>query len=153
MTFLQRILLSNCYKINYSTTAVIAKEKSSPKTRVKSDKSYEIKISKDLNKYYTDNGKANILPLFPEKLLKKKIKTPDTFYIADPTAAKTIAKFVTKNHKSDVPLIEVNPGPGFLTKELLKSDVQNIKLYEHTEHFFADLLVSDNETSCGRVTF
>lgn len=101
----------------------------------------EMKMPKDMKKYFESNKKENIMNAFPEKLLVKKQKTPEIIYIADKTTAKIISEHITKDLPADRPLIEVNPGAGILTQELKKMNVNDLRLFENDSFFTQTLKV------------
>ncbi|KAM3956546.1 mitochondrial transcription factor B2 [Aphomia sociella] len=69
------------------------------------------------------------------KGLLKKYKTPESMYLINKQTAKDIAKTLKKHIDKDSPLIEVNPGLGFLSQELLKLQINHIYMYESLNHF------------------
>lgn len=128
-------------KTKYATTQYFYSTTAKPKltSRDKSIPSATIKISKDIQKYFENEEKINFMNIIPEKYLKKKQKIPDHFYLTDSTVAQTIANHV-KKHSTTQTFVEVNPGLGILTKELLKNDnLKQLFLYETNDGFIKNL--------------
>ncbi|XP_034484704.1 dimethyladenosine transferase 2, mitochondrial [Drosophila innubila] len=80
---------------------------------------------------------------FPEKLLTKKLKSAANMYIADAGIAQQINNYLEphlKESKCDT-VLELNPGPGHLTRHLLdrESQFRKLILIESTEHFMPRL--------------
>lgn len=100
-----------------------------------------VKIPNDIVQYFTENNLQDVLSLFPNKLLTKKHKIPEHFYIAHPEAATIVAKHLFASCNDDRPLIEVNPGSGILTEKLFKSHLKSVRLYEVNDEFMPRLKV------------
>lgn len=81
--------------------------------------------------------------LFPDKILNKKQKTPDCFYIANEDMAKQIDTHLSPYFEQSQcnTILELNPGVGYLTRKLLDREEQfkNILLMESMEHFIPNL--------------
>lgn len=77
------------------------------------------------------------------KSLLKKYKTPESMYLINNKTAKIIAKAIEGYINTDLPLIEVNPGLGILTEELLQCQKNHIFIYEALNHFAPNLQVSE----------
>lgn len=95
----------------------------------------------DLRKFFEDNKLQDVYTLFPKKLLNKKHKAPDHFFISHPNAAEIIANYLISHCNDNCPLIEINPSVGLLTEKLLKSNIQDIRLYEVNDEFIPYLKV------------
>lgn len=54
-------------------------------------------------------------------------------------SANTISSTLKKNLTTNVPVIEVNPGSGLLTKKLIESGVSNLQLFELNESLFRSI--------------
>lgn len=79
------------------------------------------------------------------KFLFRKYKAPENMYLINSKTAKVIAN-VVKNHLSkESPIIEVNPGLGFLSEELLKCQENPIYMYEISNHFSQHLNVLEKQ--------
>lgn len=85
--------------------------------------------------YYQLKGKL------PKSLLKK-FKTPESMYLINNKTAQLITKAIIGHLNNASPLIEVNPGLGILTKELLQCQKNHIYTYETLNHFAPYLQVS-----------
>lgn len=126
-------------KLTYSTNAypetVI---QDSPTKKIKT----EFKVPKDITQYFDSKSKTDVIELYPEKFFKKKSKAPESFYLNDQSTAKLISKYLTQNLPEDVPLFEVNPGIGLISKEIIKTGNKNLSFFEGNEFFLNDLVVS-----------
>lgn len=100
------------------------------KTRKKRVKPAEER-AKELIQYFD----AESLEKIPKFCLKRKSKTPETFYNTNKSIASTIAKHLIKDLHKDTPILEVNPGLCLLTKELLETCDNNLLLFEDNIEF------------------
>ncbi|XP_037955596.1 dimethyladenosine transferase 2, mitochondrial-like [Teleopsis dalmanni] len=77
----------------------------------------------------------------PQKLLNKKLKTPDSMYIINEIAANIIDESIEPflSNTQCKTAIEINPGLGLFTKKLLDREKQfdNILLFESTDEFLS----------------
>lgn len=112
-----------------------------PKPRKKRKTSTEPRISKDIQSHFSNKEREFVLKQFPDKLLRKKIKTPENMYICDEGCAELIADYITNSDGNDKPVIEINPGLGLLSKHLLKRTTNDLMLYENNEFFNTELHV------------
>ncbi|KAH0568524.1 dimethyladenosine transferase 2, mitochondrial [Cotesia glomerata] len=65
-----------------------------------------------------------------------KVQSPKLLYLLNKNTAKDLASIIANDIiKSNVPVVEVNSGPGFLTEELLKAGVPRIYMNEKYEEF------------------
>lgn len=113
------------------------------KTRKPKEVKTQVKVTKEMKKYFEDQNQQAILDRFPNELfkIKKELKT-GIAYIANENTARTIADHVAKNIRRDQTLMEANPGPGLLTEHLLKLTKHNrYLLYEPTPSFHSNLKV------------
>ncbi|XP_059053130.1 dimethyladenosine transferase 2, mitochondrial [Achroia grisella] len=69
------------------------------------------------------------------KGLLKKYKTPESMYLINKNTAKVIADTLNKYIDNKSPVVEVNPGLGYLSKELLDSEINHIYMFESLNHF------------------
>ncbi|XP_023935840.2 dimethyladenosine transferase 2, mitochondrial [Bicyclus anynana] len=85
---------------------------------------------------YLENFKEykDIVDKIPVTLLKK-YKSPETMYLINKKTAKCITNTLTKYIRRESPIVEINPGFGFLTRELLACQNDPIYLYEISNHF------------------
>lgn len=67
---------------------------------------------------------------------------PRILRVAKKDLAKTIAHHIQQHRIEGVPLIEVNPGAGYLSQELLLHGERNLKLMERDAYFESHLQVS-----------
>uniref|UniRef100_A0A182JU81 rRNA adenine N(6)-methyltransferase n=1 Tax=Anopheles christyi TaxID=43041 RepID=A0A182JU81_9DIPT len=106
----------------------------------------ETAIPKDVLEYFqtTSGMGASVLKQFPPAFLRKSSLNTERFYVANLVTAERIAEVLTKDLPPDRLLVEVNPGPGLLTKQLMKRNVQNLRLYETDPSFEARLKSSFN---------
>lgn len=126
-------------KITYSSQA--CPETTVINTKTKNVK-IEFKVPKDISQYFDTTSKTDVIDLYPEKLFKKKSKAPESFYLNDVGTAKLISKYLTQNLPENVPLFEVNPGIGLLSREIIKTGNKNLHFFEGNEFFLNDLVVS-----------
>lgn len=100
------------------------------------------KLHDELKNYFVSPEQRALLDSFPENLKRKKQKGPEHLYLADPETASTVAKHILLDYNGNVPIVEVNPGPGLLTKELLKRKiVTDMRLFEVQRDFLPALEV------------
>ena len=71
------------------------------------------------------------------------------FTIRDPNIADIVAKHVTSDLPDNSVIFESCPGSGVLTKKLLKSGVQSVRVFESNPSFLKDLEVSQLWISCS----
>lgn len=76
------------------------------------------------------------------KSLLKKFKSPESMYLINKQTAKHITKALESHLDKDCSIIEVNPGLGILTNELLQCQKNRIYIYESLNHFTPYLQVS-----------
>ncbi|XP_065085948.1 dimethyladenosine transferase 2, mitochondrial [Ochlerotatus camptorhynchus] len=95
------------------------------------------RLARDLEEYFEPRQYRKIVDLFPPVLFKRS-QTTERFYLASPERAKTISQYVTEGLSPETRLVEINPGPGLLTKELLRK-TDNLLLYESDERFEPEL--------------
>jgi hypothetical protein len=68
---------------------------------------------KEVYKYFSSPDKR-VAHNYPETFfVKKRIKTPDNFYIADNEAANIVAKYMKENLPADKLIMEVNQELGY----------------------------------------
>ncbi|PSN55069.1 hypothetical protein C0J52_01870 [Blattella germanica] len=78
----------------------------------------------------------SVLNDLPEKILKRKKGTPEALYVVDKNVAKIIAKeIISDSNNRSIPVFEINPGPGILSRELLATGIQNLSLCEPSSFF------------------
>lgn len=99
-------------------------------------------VSTLVAKYFEESGCSQNLQLFSATFLRPTYaKEPKKPYIAIDGEAIRIADAIKSKRKSDVPLIEVLPGPGILTKYLEGSQTGPLLLYENNLNFVPILKV------------
>ncbi|XP_050069764.1 dimethyladenosine transferase 2, mitochondrial [Anopheles maculipalpis] len=112
-----------------------------PKAIITSTTSAEHAIPKDILEHFqtAEGMDASVLKHFPSSILRKSSLNTERFYIANRATAERIADIIAHDLPPDRPLLEINPGPGLLTKELLKRNITNLRLYETESAFEARL--------------
>lgn len=111
------------------------REKRKRKTKVRDSESLE----EDLLAYFTSEKQRNTLGSFPPNYFNKKMNTPNHLYLADEAVARNIADCVAGSSSRDTSILEINPGCGVLTQQLLSATSQKIHLFESDEEFTKDL--------------
>lgn len=111
----------------------------------KMNKSHEkqgTKVSQEVINYLESSLEyKNIINIVPKSLLRK-YKAPETMYLINENTARNITETLKKYIEKDAPVVEVNPGPGLLTQELLQCQKNKLYLYETSNHFAQLLKVS-----------
>ncbi|CAH2094591.1 unnamed protein product [Euphydryas editha] len=93
------------------------------------------KVSQDVISYLESSPEyKNVIDIVPKSLLRK-YKAPETMYLINRNTAKDITDILKKYINKDAPVVEVNPGLGYLTQELLQCQKNRIYLYETSNHF------------------
>ncbi|XP_055536748.1 dimethyladenosine transferase 2, mitochondrial [Wyeomyia smithii] len=93
------------------------------------------RLEKEVRHFFKEIGSESILSQLPTELLNQRPKQTDCLYIATAECASIVRQHVTAGLSADALLAEVNPGPGLLTRELLKDGVQRLMLVEDDEQF------------------
>ncbi|XP_068619021.1 dimethyladenosine transferase 2, mitochondrial [Battus philenor] len=93
------------------------------------------KVATDVMNYLENDAESKKLVKKLPTFLLRKYKTPESMYLINSKTAKEIAKAIKSSLGEDCPIIEVNPGIGFLSKELLQCKNNHIYLYESSNHF------------------
>uniref|UniRef100_A0A182JG70 rRNA adenine N(6)-methyltransferase n=1 Tax=Anopheles atroparvus TaxID=41427 RepID=A0A182JG70_ANOAO len=91
--------------------------------------SKDCSVPKDVAEYFQSKD-SSILKLFPPTILRKSSQNTERFYVSNRATAQHIADVVSRDLPADRLLVEVNPGPGLLTEQLIKRNVKNLRLYE-----------------------
>ena len=100
------------------------------------------KLSADVVNYVNSTPEyMDIKDKVPNALLKK-YKTPESMYLINKKTAKAIVNTIKDRINNNSPLIEVNPGFGFLSAELLQCQKCPIYMYEMSSQFSTHLSVS-----------
>lgn len=108
------------------------------KSQLKNEELFTNKGASDVIKYLENTVVyKDIKDMLPKSLLRK-YKTPESMYLINRDTAKVIANTV-KNDINNSPVIEVNPGLGLLTEQLLNCQKNHIYLYEASMHFTQQL--------------
>ncbi|XP_063831105.1 dimethyladenosine transferase 2, mitochondrial [Ostrinia nubilalis] len=134
-----RISIQNC--------SVRLRHKLTEKTNEK-----DLKLASDVTNYLENSAEyCNVKDKLPNFLLRK-YKTPESMYLINIQTAKHIATTVSKHINDASTVIEVNPGLGFLSEELLHQLNNHIYMYETSNHFSSHLssLLGKHP---GRVTY
>ncbi|XP_055595536.1 dimethyladenosine transferase 2, mitochondrial [Uranotaenia lowii] len=127
--------------------AVYSSASATKTSRSREKKSTEIppdkpcKVINEIEEYFRQNDRdSKLLAKFPPSILRRNPANADRFYLASQETAKIISQHVTTGLSQDVPLIEVNPGLGILTRELLtKRKSSQLILIETDQNFEPDL--------------
>lgn len=101
------------------------------------------KLAADVVNYLKNSPEHEGLVKQLPKSLLKKYKKPESMYLINKKTAKEIAETI-KNLLDNSPLVEVNPGLGILSEELLQVHRGPHYLYESSSHFVPHLSVSNN---------
>lgn len=102
----------------------------------------EPKVATDVVNYLESTTEyKEIVDKIPKSLLRK-YKAPETMYLINKNTAKCITETLESNIGKESPIVEINPGFGFLTRELLERRKNPIYLYEISNHFSQYLTVS-----------
>ena len=113
-----------------------------PKPKRKRNLKTESKISQEFLEYFGEKDKELIFKSYPEKILRRKFKSPDHLYLADRESAKKISKIIAYDNISNKTIVEINPGIGLLTNELIERTESKLILYELYDKFLPHLNVS-----------
>ncbi|XP_063367717.1 dimethyladenosine transferase 2, mitochondrial [Cydia amplana] len=93
------------------------------------------KVAQDVMNYIENTPEyAGIRNQIP-KFLLRKYKAPESMYLINEGTAKEIVQAVKKNLIIHSPIVEVNPGLGILSKELLQCQKTHLYMYESSSHF------------------
>lgn len=99
-------------------------------------------IAQDVKNYLESmSDYRDIIDQIPKHLLKK-YKAPETMYLINKKTATEIVNILNNNIEKKSPIVEVNPGFGYLTNELLKTCKNNLYLFESSNQFSKFLEVS-----------
>ncbi|XP_053670181.1 dimethyladenosine transferase 2, mitochondrial [Anopheles nili] len=143
--FLHRRFLSPTFFRTLVSDAVPKKVKT---TRVRKSKAQpaapsnaDISVPKEINEYFQiENGMdTSVLKKFPSTVLRRCSQITERFYVANRATAQRIAEVITQDLPADLPLLEVNPGPGLLTEQIIIRDVKHLRLYEADASFTSKL--------------
>lgn len=101
-------------------------------------------VNKEMRNHFERSARKDILTTFPESLLKSKPKsrTPTGFYQTCKKTARTIFDELQKDLPEDRPVLESNPGNGYLTQHLIQSLKNDLYLYEQDSYFYPQVAVS-----------
>lgn len=102
----------------------------------------EPKVATDVVNYLeSTTDYKDIVDKIPKSLLRK-YKAPETMYLINKNTAKCITETLETYIGKKSPIVEINPGFGYLTRELLVRRNNPIYLYEISNHFSQHLTVS-----------
>lgn len=106
-------------------------------------KPLKLSRSKELFKYLeSQKGSYDIESLASPYLLKIHQVVPESLYLVSSSTAKSIVNLIGDKLKGNIPVVEVNPGIGCLTKELLNYGITDISLFESSPFHETSLTVS-----------
>lgn len=100
------------------------------------------KVAADVVNYLENNPEYHGIQNQIPKSLLRKYKTPESMYLINKTTAKEIANTIKNHLNGDSPVVEVNPGLGYLSHELLRCHNGHLYMYETLNHFSQCLSVS-----------
>lgn len=94
-------------------------------------------------KKYSTYLVENELSAFPLSELRKQCRTPPhTLRVGTELVSDKILAHLSNHRNRNVPLFEINPGPGFLSTKLLEAGEDKLKLFDESEEFNDTLRVS-----------
>lgn len=129
--------LSEISRISGQIFTIRLRHKLNKKTNEK-----DLKLATDVVNYLENSEEyRDVKDKLPNSLLRK-YKTPESMYLINKKTAKYIAKTVTSHINEESAVVEVNPGLGFLSEELLHCMSNHIYMYETSNHFSPHLNVS-----------
>lgn len=112
------------------------------KLNKQNDENKSLKLAADVVNYLESSPEyEGLIKQLPKSLLKK-YKSPESMYLINKKTAKEIAKTI-KRSLDKSPVVEVNPGVGILSEELLKVHSGPHFIYESSTHFTPHLSVSN----------
>lgn len=91
------------------------------------------------SKYFEELKCEENLKQFPDNVLRTTMEKNPNLYVAIDSEAVKIADAIKSKRKENVPLVEVHPGPGILTKYLKNLNAKPLLLYEDNA-YFVDIL-------------
>ncbi|KAL0819620.1 hypothetical protein ABMA28_007701 [Loxostege sticticalis] len=139
--------LSEISRISGQIFTIRLRHKLNKKTNEK-----DLKLATDVVNYLENSEEyRDVKDKLPNSLLRK-YKTPESMYLINRKTAKYIAKTVTSHINEESAVVEVNPGLGFLSEELLHCMSNHIYMYETSNHFSPHLNSLLNKHP-GRVTY
>lgn len=101
-----------------------------------------------IKSYQTHYGNDELEP-FSAVLNWRKEDSPVHLRLAKQDVAEQIAREIRLHRKEHVPLLEINPGIGLLSKELVANGERKIRLIEQECSFADHMLVRDSYLSFG----
>ncbi|KAL0869095.1 hypothetical protein ABMA27_007402 [Loxostege sticticalis] len=139
--------LSEISRISCQIFTIRLRHKLNKKTNEK-----DLKLATDVVNYLENSEEyRDVKDKLPNSLLRK-YKTPESMYLINKKTAKYIAKTVTSHINEESAVVEVNPGLGFLSEELLHCMSNHVYMYETSNHFSPHLNSLLNKHP-GRVTY
>lgn len=107
------------------------------------NKPVRLSRSKELFKYLeSQKGNYDIESLASPYLLKIHKIVPESLYLVSSSTANSIVNLIGDKLKGNIPVVEVNPGFGILTKELLNYGITDLCLFESSPFHQTSLTVS-----------
>lgn len=135
-TALKQLLRNNVLRVIYPRTL---SAKVATKARKKKNREEEptaaLCPSKEQTEYFQSTNNQKILEDVPPTLLKCNSRYKERYYVASPETAKVICKQLTDAMPQDTFLVEINPGPGILTREIIRKNFDNLMLIEKDAFF------------------
>lgn len=90
-------------------------------------------VNKKVIQVLSDTGDVDLNHI-PRECLRR-LRVPQSLHLLNKNTAKEFSSMIVNDVKSNIPVLEINPGPGFLTEELLRNDVSRVYLYERLRKF------------------
>lgn len=125
-----------CQKLSLTTESYqTADTENAPDETTRKKPSKRNYYSKDVYNYLQKNFPQHVDEI-PKLLVRRATGHSNNLYIINETSAKALASMISEELSNDSShVIECNPGLGLLTKELLKTGVPCIHLYEAIKPF------------------
>uniref|UniRef100_A0A336MXX8 Dimethyladenosine transferase 2, mitochondrial n=1 Tax=Culicoides sonorensis TaxID=179676 RepID=A0A336MXX8_CULSO len=109
-------------------------------------------ISKEFKDYFSIEQQEKVT-LFPKRLFRKIQKPSEVYYLVGDDSAQKIASIMKQSADPNIPIMEINPGIGTLTKEFKKLGLNNINLLEVSDTLHRNLQNTFTEFPCHREDF
>lgn len=127
--------LSYCKQSKYFVRLQTNRKEKTEKSEEKPAEIKPSKISPEILSYLEScSDYADIKEKIPKQFLKKH-RTSEMLYLVNKNTAKEIVETVKSSLGNNEPIVEVNPGLGLLSKELLIQTTCPIYMYENTQCF------------------
>ncbi|XP_055618155.1 dimethyladenosine transferase 2, mitochondrial [Toxorhynchites rutilus septentrionalis] len=133
---LKHLLREHVFKVSYPRTLCtkVAVKERKKKVRVKDPVLGECPSQEQTN-YFQSSNNHRILESVPPTLLKCDSRYKERYYVASTECAKVICGHLTDAMPQDTFLTEINPGPGTLTREIVRKKFGSLMLIEKDAFF------------------